>query len=43
MLKPSVFFAANAAGDVPPDRNGRSVLAGASNARNESCCRAGKT
>ena len=27
-LKPSGFFAANAANDVPPDRNSRSVLAG---------------
>ena len=27
-LKPTGFFAANAAGDIPPDRNARSVLAG---------------
>jgi len=38
MLKPAGFFAANAAGDIPPDRNSRSVLAGDGKGAGASCC-----
>jgi primary-amine oxidase len=38
MLKPTGFFAANAAGDIPPDRNSRSVLAGEQKDGGGSCC-----
>ncbi|MET4721736.1 primary-amine oxidase [Bradyrhizobium japonicum] len=43
MLKPTGFFSANAAGDIPPERNSRSVLAGdPTNAAAGACCHAGK-
>jgi primary-amine oxidase len=38
MLKPTGFFSANAAGDIPPDRNSRSVLAGEEKDGGSSCC-----
>lgn len=39
MLKPTGFFSANAAGDIPPDRNSRSMLAGEpKDASAGSCC-----
>jgi primary-amine oxidase len=42
MLKPTGFFSANAAGDIPPDRNSRGVLAGEkAGAGGASCCQAG--
>jgi primary-amine oxidase len=37
VLKPTGFFSANAAGDIPPDRNVRSVVAGEQK-RGSSCC-----
>jgi primary-amine oxidase len=38
MLKPTGFFSANAAGDIPPDRNSRSVLSGEEKAGGRSSC-----
>lgn len=38
MLKPTGFFAANAAGDIPPPRNTRSVLSNVNPSGVESCC-----
>ncbi|WJR76768.1 primary-amine oxidase [Bradyrhizobium sp. NP1] len=40
MLKPSGFFAANAAGDIAPERNARSVLASGLAVAGASCCQA---
>jgi primary-amine oxidase len=39
MLKPTGFFSANAAGDIPPERNSRSVLAGEQKGGGGSCCK----
>jgi primary-amine oxidase len=42
-LKPAGFFAANAAGDIPPERNARSVRAGAEGSAHGACCESNKS